>query len=97
MFKGLFNIIIKEVKELIRDPKILLGMIIVPLIMFPLMGFAIQTSMESAEQSIEETSIALIDQDNGPVALFPLPVQEIAFASRSDAVATKIASFFRPC
>ena len=68
MFNGLLNIIIKEVKELVRDPKILLGMIIVPLIMFPLMGFAIQTSMETAEQSIGQTSIALIDHDQGPVA-----------------------------
>lgn len=68
MLKGLLNIVIKEVKELVRDPKILLGMIIVPLIMFPLMGFAIQTSMETAQQSIEETSIALLDQDQGPVA-----------------------------
>ena len=69
MLKGLLNIVIKEVKELVRDPKILLGMIIVPLIMFPLMGFAIQTSMETAQQSIEETSIALLDQDQGPVAV----------------------------
>ena len=68
MLKGLLNIVIKEVKELVRDPKILLGMIIVPLILFPLMGFAIQTSMETAEQSIEQTSIALIDLDQGPVA-----------------------------
>ncbi|MCJ7721989.1 ABC transporter permease [Candidatus Bathyarchaeota archaeon] len=68
LLKGLLNIVIKEVKELVRDPKILLGMIIVPLIMFPLMGFAIQTSMETAQQSIEETSIALLDQDQGPVA-----------------------------
>lgn len=68
MLDGLLTIIIKEVKELARDPKILLSMIVVPLIMFPLMGFAIQTSMESAEQSIEETSIALINQDQGPVA-----------------------------
>jgi ABC-2 type transport system permease protein len=36
--------------------------------MFPLMGFAVQTSMESAEQSIGKTSIALMDQDQGPVA-----------------------------
>ncbi|MEJ2271469.1 MAG: ABC transporter permease [Candidatus Bathyarchaeota archaeon] len=68
LFNALLNIIIKEVKELVRDPKILLGMIIVPLIMFPLMGFAIQTSMETAEQSIGKTSILLIDQDQGPVA-----------------------------
>ena len=68
MFNALLNIIIKEVKELVRDPKILLGMIIVPLIMFPLMGFAIQTSMETAEQSIGKTSILLLDQDQGPIA-----------------------------
>ena len=69
MFRGLLNIIIKEVKELVRDPKILLGMIIVPLIMFPLMGFAVQTSVESATKGIEKTSIAVIDQDNGTVAV----------------------------
>jgi len=68
LLKGLLNIVIKEVKEMVRDPKILLGMIIVPLLMFPLMGFAVQTSMESAEQSIGETSIALMDQDQGPYA-----------------------------
>jgi ABC-2 type transport system permease protein len=69
LLEGLMTIVIKEVKELARDPKILLSMIIVPLIMFPLMGFAIQTSMESAGQKFEETSIAIINQDQGPVAL----------------------------
>jgi ABC-2 type transport system permease protein len=68
LLEGLLTIIIKEVKELVRDPKILLGIIIVPLIMFPLMGFAFQMSMESVEQSIGETSIALMDKDQGPVA-----------------------------
>lgn len=68
MVKGLFNIIVKEVKELARDPKILLGMIIVPLIMFPLMGFAIQTSMETAEKSVGNISMAIMNLDNGTVA-----------------------------
>jgi ABC-2 type transport system permease protein len=68
LLEGLLTIIIKEVKELVRDPKILLGIIIVPLIMFPLMGFAFQMSIESVEQNIGETSIALIDQDGGSVA-----------------------------
>ena len=62
------NIILKEIKELVRDPKVLLPMIIIPLVMFPLMGFAIQTSMETAGKSIEKTSVALIDQDQGSVA-----------------------------
>jgi len=68
LLKGLFNIIVKEVKELVRDPKILLPMIIIPLIMFPIMGFAIQTSRETAEESIGKTSIALMDLDEGSVA-----------------------------
>ncbi|UCC58061.1 MAG: ABC transporter permease [Candidatus Bathyarchaeum sp.] len=68
LLKGLFNIVVKEVKELVRDPKILLPMIIIPLIMFPLMGFAIQTSMEAAEEGIGKISIAVMDLDGGPVA-----------------------------
>lgn len=68
MFKGLFNVIVKEVKELVRDPTLLLGMIIVPLIMFPLMGFAVQTSMKAAEESMENISIAVMDLDKGTVA-----------------------------
>ena len=69
MLKGLMNIILKEIKELVRDPKVILPMIVIPLVMFPLMGFAIETSMETVEQSIGETSVALIDQDQGQYAL----------------------------
>jgi ABC-2 type transport system permease protein len=67
LFKGLFNIVLKEVKELARDPKILLGMIIVPLIMFPLMGFAVQTSMKTAVEGMGSISIAVMNLDKGPV------------------------------
>ena len=68
LLKGLLNIIIKEVKELVRDPKILLPMIIIPLVMFPIMGFAIQTSMEAAEGSMQEISVAVMNLDGGSVA-----------------------------
>jgi ABC-2 type transport system permease protein len=68
LLKGLFNIVVKEVKELVRDPKILLPMIIIPLIMFPLMGFAIQTSAEAAQKSMGELSVAVMNLDGGPVA-----------------------------
>ena len=64
MLKGLGTIVLKEIKELVRDPKILIGMIIVPLIMFPLMGFAIQTSRQSAEESLKLVPIAVADFDN---------------------------------
>jgi ABC-2 type transport system permease protein len=68
LLKGLLNIIIKEVKELVRDPKILLPMIIIPLIMFPIMGFAVQTSMEAAQGSMKEISVAVMNLDGGQVA-----------------------------
>jgi ABC-2 type transport system permease protein len=68
LLKGSFNIVVKEIKELVRDPKIILPMIIIPLIMFPLMGFAIQTSTEAAQRSRGELSVAVMDLDEGSVA-----------------------------
>ena len=67
MFRGLGNVIIKEVKELIRDPKILLGIILVPALMFPIMGLAVQTSIKTTEKSIRNISIAVMDLDKGNV------------------------------
>jgi len=65
LLKGLGSIVMKEIKELVRDPKILVGMIIVPLIIFPLMGFAITTSQQSAQQSLKQVRIAVANFDNG--------------------------------
>ncbi len=64
MLSELRNIIVKEVKELIRDPRILLGIILVPLLMFPLMGFMMRTSQEAAMESMKNLSVAIIDLDN---------------------------------
>jgi len=68
LFRGLGNVIIKEIKELVRDPKILLGVILVPALMFPIMGLAVQTAMQTAEESMRSISIAMMDLDEGPVA-----------------------------
>ncbi len=67
MFRGLGNVIIKEVKELVRDPKILLGVILVPALMFPIMGFAVQISMKATEERIRKISVAIMDLDKGNV------------------------------
>ncbi len=63
--KGLFNIIKKEIREMIRDPRLLLGMIIMPLLIFPVMGAAMSATVESVEQSASNINIALINQDLG--------------------------------
>jgi ABC-2 type transport system permease protein len=67
LLRGLGNVIIKEVKELVRDPKILLGIILVPALMFPIMGLAVQTSMKTTEERMKNISIAIMDLDEDNV------------------------------
>jgi len=65
LFKGFLNILVKELKELIRDPKILLGMIIVPLIMFPVLGGIMSYSMESAQEQAAKATLLVLNNDEG--------------------------------
>ena len=65
MLKGIRNVVLKELKELLRDPKILIGMIILPLVMFPLLGMVIGTSIESTEQSLQTITVGIADLDQG--------------------------------
>ncbi len=68
MRSGLATLVIKEIKELIRDPKILLGMVLMPLLIFPIMGVALGISQTAVEKSIKTTSTAVLNLDNGPAA-----------------------------
>lgn len=65
MLKGFGNFLLKELKELVRDPKILLGMIIVPLIMFPVLGAVMGFSLESAKETAGKMAILVINHDPG--------------------------------
>ena len=65
MLKGFVNILVKELKELVRDPKILLGMIIVPLIMFPVLGAIMSYSIQSAREQAAKATIVVVDNDGG--------------------------------
>ena len=56
------TILVKEMKDLLRDPKILIGMIVVPLVMFPALGFMFRAGIESVES---ETEMGVIDFDRG--------------------------------
>ncbi|TRO53965.1 ABC transporter permease [Candidatus Bathyarchaeota archaeon] len=62
---NLIPIIVKEVKELVRDPKILVGVVLMPIIIFPIMGSAIQISQESVERAIMGASFAVYTDDEG--------------------------------
>ena len=65
MASGLFNIVKKEIKEMVRDPRLLLGMIIVPMLMFPLMGMAMSASLSSVEDSAQEIELGVVNLDTG--------------------------------
>lgn len=60
--------ILKELKELLRDPKILVGMIVVPLVMLPIMGFVIRGSLESTQERLGRLQVGVLDFDQGPYA-----------------------------
>jgi len=65
LLKGFGNILVKEIKELVRDPKILLAMLIVPLIMFPVLGGIISYSMQAAREQAEKATLLVVDNDGG--------------------------------
>lgn len=68
MLKGLRNLVAKEVKEMVRDPRILLGIVIGPLLILPFMGLMIRISQETAMESMRNMSVAIIDFDGGVFA-----------------------------
>ena len=63
MLKGFGNFLLKELKELIRDPKILLGMIILPLLMFPILGGIMSYSMQSAQEQAAKAGLLVLNND----------------------------------
>ncbi len=65
MLKGFRTILLKELKELIRDPKILVGMIVVPLVMFPILGLVLGYAVESAQEQAQQATLLIIDNDGG--------------------------------
>jgi ABC-2 type transport system permease protein len=56
-------IVLKEIKELVRDPRILVGVILVPLVIFPLIGGLSSIAMESAQREVASIRVALVDED----------------------------------
>ena len=65
MLKGFVNIFVKELKELVRDPKVLLGMIVFPLILFPVMGSIMDYSIQSAQEQAAKTPLLIVNNDGG--------------------------------
>ncbi|MEM2087280.1 MAG: ABC transporter permease [Thermoproteota archaeon] len=61
--RKLFSLVEKEVKDLLRDPRIYIGLV-VPVILMPLLGFLMSTSMGSSiEAGTKSVKIAVLDYD----------------------------------
>ncbi|RLG05845.1 MAG: hypothetical protein DRN65_06365, partial [Thaumarchaeota archaeon] len=74
MFEMLKPLLRKEVKELLMERSILIGIIIVPLIMFPLIGGLTSFGMRSAITYVAGVQeIGFIDQDNTDLSEKLLP------------------------
>ncbi|MCL2691580.1 MAG: ABC transporter permease [Candidatus Bathyarchaeota archaeon] len=65
MLKGFTTVFIKELKELIRDPKILVSMILIPLIMLPVMGFVMGYAVNSVEDQSQNSTLMILNNDHG--------------------------------
>jgi ABC-2 type transport system permease protein len=65
MLRGFRSILVKELKELIRDPKILIGIIVVPVILFPAVGLVLGYAQQSAIERAQETRLLIINNDGG--------------------------------
>jgi ABC-2 type transport system permease protein len=64
MASAIMKIIKKEVIEMVRDPRLLAGMIIVPLMIFPLMGFAMSASVSSVQDSASNIDLGIVNLDS---------------------------------
>jgi len=62
------SIVYKEIKELIRDPKILFGVVLLPLLLYPLMGQGLQISQESVQTAIKGAKFSVYSDDAGNIA-----------------------------
>jgi ABC-2 type transport system permease protein len=65
MLKGFQTILIKELKELIRDPKILIGMIVLPLVIFPVLGAVLGYAAQTAQEQAQKATLLVINNDGG--------------------------------
>jgi len=65
MLKGFQTILIKELKELIRDPKILIGMIVLPIVIFPVFGLVLGYAVESAQEQAQRATLLVVNNDGG--------------------------------
>ncbi|HMD78981.1 MAG TPA: ABC transporter permease [Nitrososphaerales archaeon] len=59
------TLVVKEVRDIIKDKKLVIGMILVPLVIFPAMGAVINLSTQSAQTAGSSSTFAVMNLDGG--------------------------------
>jgi ABC-2 type transport system permease protein len=65
MLKGFQTILVKELKELVRDPKILIGMLVIPLVLFPVLGMVLGYAAQTAQEQAQKATLLVVNNDGG--------------------------------
>ena len=86
MFRGLKTLVIKELKEILRDKKVIVPILVVPLVLFPLMGVMMKGFMSSITTT-QKVTIAVYNEDNGTYSS-----QMISFLNSSENVTVVLIS-----
>ena len=84
------RLVIKEIKDLLRDRKILFGMVLMPLIIYIVMGAVFGAATKYSVEQVKETlssgvKLAVIDLDKGPFSDMLLQ-----YLRKSNATVTKL-------
>jgi len=69
MPKHLINIVKKELIEILRDPRLFIGMILVPILLFPIFGLIVHGFTEEAgKEALKPVDVAVLNLDEGSIA-----------------------------
>ena len=64
----LLAIIKKEIKEVLRDKNTLFGVILLPIILFPMLGLFVSSLIQPGTEEIRQVNVAVLNLDAGTIA-----------------------------
>ena len=63
MRSPLLTIVIKELKDLLRDPRVFIGIFVIPLVIFPVMGGSISAAQTATYEALKTVKVACLNLD----------------------------------
>jgi ABC-2 type transport system permease protein len=63
ILRGFSTVLVKELKKLMRNPKILVGMVVLPLIVFPALGLVLGYAQQTAVEQAQRAQLLVLNND----------------------------------